>query len=230
MCDSRHHPGARFSIFLLCHLQTLVFSPGFTALWLQGGFCTSSVFKAGRRGKGRGPKAKLAESLFSEEAFPGDSSSGFHLCVSELGPQSPPHCRGAWEINLLKNSWSHHYPEKSIEGNQYFFLKEILWDQDKETSSPLPTHPHPCQLPSKNGGGGQAALSLSEGASLGQSWLTERAERSLGCLSGSPFQFIPHIACHFTAKPKLNKYFKVLSFPPVTHLLVNVLRRTRQTS
>ena len=154
MCDSRHHPGARFSIFLLCHLQTLVFSPGFTALWLQGGFCTSSVFKAGRRGKGRGPKAKLAESLFSEGAFPGDSSSGFHLCVSELGPQSPPHCRGAWEINLLKNSWSHHYPEKSIEGNQYFFLKEILWDQDKETSSPLPTNPHPCQLPSKNGGGG----------------------------------------------------------------------------
>ena len=152
-------------------------------------------------------------------------------CVCQNWVHShPPHCRGAWEINLLKNSWSHHYPEKSIEGNQYFFLKEILWDQGKETPSPLPTHPHPCQLPSKNWGGCQAALLLSEGASLGQSWLAERAERSLGCLSGSPFQFIPHIAWHFTAKPKLNKYFKVLSFPPVTHLLVNVLRRTRQTS
>lgn len=186
------------------------------------------MFKAGRRGKGRGPKAKLAESLSSEGAFPGASSSGFPLCVSELGPQSPPHCRGAWEINLLKKAGHIATLRRVQKETSSSSSKKYSGTKTRRPLLLLPLTPIPAScLPRM---GALAALLLIEGASLGQSWLTERAERSLGCLSGSPFQFIPHIACHFTAKPKLNKYFKVLSFPPVTHLLVNVLRRTRQTS
>lgn len=57
-----------------------------------------------------------------------------------------------------------------------------------------------------------------------------RPKKRLSCVLGSPSPSYPHTACSFTAKSKLNKYFKVLFFPPMMRLLVNVLRKSGQTS
>lgn len=103
---------------------------------------TSSVLRAGRKGKGRGPKAKLAESLSSEGGSQEPLPVAFpHVCQNWV--PSHPSLQGSLGNQPLQKSWSHRYPEKSAEGNQYFFLKEILWDQGKKNPPSLPTHPPP---------------------------------------------------------------------------------------
>ena len=63
LCDSRYHRGASLSIFLLCHLKPVVFSLGFIALWLQGGFCRSKHFicaQGKKEGEGQRAKSKAS--------------------------------------------------------------------------------------------------------------------------------------------------------------------------
>ena len=64
-------------------------------------------------------------------------------CVCQNWVPGHPSLQGSLGNQPLQKSWSHRYPEKSTEGNQNFFLKEILWDQGKENLPPPPTHPPP---------------------------------------------------------------------------------------
>lgn len=184
---------------------------------------------SGQEGRGRAEGQKPSwPSLSPLKEGPRNLFQWLSLMCVRTGSPVTPHCRGAWEINLFKKAGHIATLRRVQKGTSISSSKKYSGTKARRTLLPFPLTPRPCQLPSKNGG--QAALLLCEGASLGQSWLPERAQRSLSCFSGSPSQSFPHTACHFTAKPKLNKYFKVLSFPPGMHLLVNVLRRAGQTS
>ena len=71
-------------------------------------------------------------------------------CVCQNWVPGHPSLQGSLGNQPLQKSWSHRYPEKSTEGNQNFFLKEILWDQGKENLPPPPTHPPPPSHPSRS--------------------------------------------------------------------------------